>query len=357
MNDAVLKATPGVLMLDVQGKSLTAQDKDLLQHAQVGGVILFSRNVDDAEQVLALTSAIREQRPQILLAVDQEGGRVQRLREGFTRLPPMLMFGHLWRTQPEHALKLAQETGWLMASEVLAAGFDFSFAPVLDLQTGLSEVIGNRAFSEDKDVLISLANAFMSGMHEAGMATTGKHFPGHGSVEADSHLALPIDNRSLQQIRDEDLQPFVRCLPWLDAVMPAHVLYAQADAHCAGFSPFWLQTVLRGELGFEGVIFSDDLVMEAASAAGAMPQRVEQALMAGCDMLLVCNSQDAAREALTTLDHLTQASTFAAQLGQSSARLERMRRRQTPQWGDLQQSARWRSVHEELTQMLAQHTL
>lgn len=357
MIEVAKKNTPGVLMLDVQGKTLTADDLALLQHPHVGGVILFSRNVDEPEQVLALTSAIREQRPEILLAVDQEGGRVQRLREGFTRLPPMLMFGHLWQKEPAHALGLARDTGWLMASEVLAAGFDFSFAPVLDLQTGLSEVIGNRAFSEDKDVLVKLANAFMTGMHEAGMATTGKHFPGHGSVEADSHLALPVDNRSLQQIRDNDLQPFMRCLPLLDAVMPAHVLYAQADTQCAGFSPFWLQTVLRGELGFDGVIFSDDLVMEAATAAGAMPQRVEQALQAGCDMLLVCNNRAAAREALATLDNISSAGKFETQLRHSSVRLDTMRRRQTPQWGDLQQSARWRTVHESLKQLLAHHTL
>jgi len=357
--------TPGVLMLDIHGTVLSAEDIELLQHPHVGGVILFSRNIGEPEQVLELTSAIRRQRPEILLAVDQEGGRVQRLRDGFTRLPPMLMFGHQWRKQPEHTVRLVHDCGWLMASEVLAAGFDFSFAPVLDLYTGLSEVIGNRAFSDDKEVLISLASAFMSGMHEAGMATTGKHFPGHGSVEADSHLALPVDNRPLQQIRDEDLLPFVRCLPLLDAVMPAHVIYSQADAHCAGFSRFWLQTVLRQECGFDGVIFSDDLVMEAASSAGTMSQRVEQALSAGCDMLLVCNKREAARDALATLTVLADEPLLAQQIQQSSLRLARMRRRDFPkglaqcgpQWGDLQQSSRWRSVHQELVQLMAHHTL
>ncbi len=357
MSTTVTTPTPGVLMLDIQGKTLTSEDKDLLQQAHVGGVILFSRNISEPDQVLELTSAIRAQRPEILLAVDQEGGRVQRLREGFTRLPPMLMFGHQWRKQPEHTVRLAHDCGWLMASEVLAAGFDFSFAPVLDLYTGLSEVIGNRAFSDDKEVLISLATAFMSGMHEAGMATTGKHFPGHGSVEADSHLALPVDNRPLQQIRDEDLLPFTRCLPLLDAVMPAHVIYSQADVHCAGFSRFWLQTLLRQELGFRGVIFSDDLVMEAASSAGNMTQRVEKALQAGCDMLLVCNNRDAANEALASLKVLAADPELAKQIQQSSARLADMRRRQSPQWGELQQSSRWRSVHHDLVQLMAHHTL
>ena len=357
MNTTVTTPTPGVLMLDIHGKTLTSEDKDLLQQAHVGGVILFSRNISEPEQVLELTSAIRAQRPEILLAVDQEGGRVQRLREGFTRLPPMLMFGHQWRKQPEHTVRLAHDCGWLMASEVLAAGFDFSFAPVLDLYTGLSEVIGNRAFSEDKEVLISLASAFMNGMHEAGMPTTGKHFPGHGSVEADSHLALPVDNRPMQQIRDEDLLPFTRCLPLLDAVMPAHVIYSQADVHCAGFSHFWLQTLLRLELGFKGVIFSDDLVMEAASSAGNMTQRVEKALQAGCDMLLVCNNRDAAHEALASLKVLAAEPELAKQIQQSSLKLADMRRRQSPQWGELQQSSRWRSVHHDLLQLMAHHTL
>ena len=348
-----MAANQGVLMLDIEGKVLTAEERDLLQNPSVGGVILFARNVAEPEQVADLNAAIREVRPNILLAVDQEGGRVQRLKDGFTRLPPMLLLGQHWQLHEQEALALAKETGWLMATEVLACGFDISFAPVLDLHTGRSEVIGNRAFAAETDTLVALASAFMDGMHEAGMATTGKHFPGHGSVEADSHLALPVDERPLSQIREQDLIPFQRCIKQLDAVMPAHVIYSQADAHCAGFSRFWLQTVLRGELGFDGVIFSDDLVMEAAAAAGGMPQRVEQALRAGCDMLLVCNNRSAALEALSALDN---------GLGtlidlNSAARLQRMQRRQILQWQRLQQNSRWQHVQQQLQAFIARHTL
>lgn len=349
---SALAITTGVLMLDLDGQILTPDERVLLQNPNVGGIILFSRNVAAPEQLLALTASIRDIRPDILLAVDQEGGRVQRLKDGFTRLPPMLLLGQYWQKHPQQALQLAHDTGWLMASEVLAAGFDFSFAPVLDLHTGRSEVIGNRAFAAETDTLVALANAFMQGMHEAGMATTGKHFPGHGSVEADSHLALPIDTRPLEQIRAQDLQPFVRCLSALDAVMPAHVIYAQADEHCAGFSRFWLQDILRTEMAFDGVIFSDDLVMEAASAAGDMEQRVQQALAAGCDMLLVCNNRKAALDAL----HVVEQGTVTIDAA-SAARLARMRRRQTPVWGVLQQSSRWQQVHKQLELFLAHHTL
>lgn len=358
-SEAQTQTSSAVLMLDLEGKTLTADERELLRHPCVGGVILFARNVGEPAQLLDLTAAIRDTRPDILLAVDQEGGRVQRLKDGFTRLPPMLLLGHYWQQQPKQALQLAHDTGWLMAAEVLAAGFDFSFAPVLDLHTGRSEVIGNRAFSADIDTLTLLATAFMQGMHDAGMATTGKHFPGHGSVEADSHLALPVDERPLEQIRAEDLRPFINCLPQLDAVMPAHVIYAQADIHCAGFSHFWLQDILRGELGFDGVIFSDDLVMEAAAAAGDMTQRVEQALQAGCDMLLVCNKREAALQALSAVEHAHGLIDPA-----SAGRLQRMRRRlagpqlsPSQQWGQLQQGARWQQVNERLQAFIAQHTL
>ncbi|ALO46478.1 beta-N-acetylhexosaminidase [Pseudohongiella spirulinae] len=293
---------PGVLMLDLMGTTLSREEHDLLQHPQVGGVILFARNIETPAQVCALNAAIRQSRPEILIAVDQEGGRVQRLRQGFTRLPPQLRLQSLFESDAEQALRLSRDLGWLMASEVLAAGFDFSFAPVLDLHTGRSTVIGDRAFASDIDTLVALASAYMEGMHEAGMATTGKHFPGHGSVEADSHLDLPVDERPLDEILRQDLQPFARCLPLLDAVMPAHVLYPAADASCAGFSSYWLQQVLREQLGFKGVIFSDDLVMAAAASAGDMPQRVARALTAGCDMLLVCNDRAAALQALQALD-------------------------------------------------------
>jgi beta-N-acetylhexosaminidase len=330
---------PGVLMLDLQGQQLTDEECQLLQHPQVGGVILFSRNIADLAQVYSLTAAIRAVNPDLLLAVDQEGGRVQRLRDGFTRLPPMHCFGRLWLRDAATAVELARDTGWLMASEVIACGLDFSFAPVLDLHTGLSAVIGDRAFADDIDVLAALATAFMQGMRQAGMATTGKHFPGHGSVEADSHLELPVDRRPLAQIREHDMVPFVRCMPVMDAVMPAHVIYEDADANCAGFSQFWLQQVLRQELNFDGVIFSDDLVMAAAAAAGDMAQRARKALDAGCDMLLVCNDRNAALQVLDVL---------VSDAVPGNPRLQRMRKRQTAEFNELTAMPRWQHTRAVL---------
>src|SRR5690606_13874122 len=335
---------PGVLMLDLQGPVLQDDDYDLLRSPHAGGVILFSRNFVDPQQLLALVASIRACNPNVLIAVDQEGGRVQRLRNGFTRLPPMRVFAEAWQQDPELALQQARQCGWLMAAEVLAYGIDFSFAPVLDLDSGLSAVIGDRSFSADPDRVTALASAFMAGMHEAGMATTGKHFPGHGNVEADSHTDIPVDTRPLEQIRKEDLIPFRQCGGVLDAVMPAHVIYEQADPHCAGFSPFWLQTVLRGELGFDGVIFSDDLVMAGAAAAGTMEQRVDAALAAGCDMILVCNDRAAALQALQHLQ----------QRGQGgNERLLRMLARE--QWNpeQLQASEQWQQARKTIESLLS----
>jgi len=289
---------PGILMLDLEGPELTGDERQLLGEPAVGGVILFARNVQDRQQVSALVADIRRCRQNLLIAVDQEGGRVQRLRDGFTRLPAMARFGELFATDPSRALSLSHDCGWLMASEVLATGIDFSFAPVLDLGRPVSDVIGDRAFSETPGTAAALALEFMRGMKSAGMATTGKHFPGHGGVAADSHTDIPVDSRPLSELRNEDMRPFVDCLPLLDAIMPAHVIYSAVDDNCAGFSPYWLQTVLRGELGFDGVIFSDDLVMAGAAAVGNMADRVDAALLAGCDMLLVCNNRPLALEAL-----------------------------------------------------------
>lgn len=292
----------GVLMLDLTGMELTLDESQLLRSPQVGGVILFARNYANPSQLLRLTAAIRECKRDILIAVDQEGGRVQRLQNGFTILPPMLRFSEGWDDNQALALTQAKQCGWLMAAEVLTAGIDFSFAPVLDLHTGLSKVIGNRAFARDPQRVVALASAFMDGMHEAGMATTGKHFPGHGNVAADSHTDIPVDLRTLAEITEQDLQPFAKCIKHLDAVMPAHVIYEKVDSRCAGFSPYWLQTVLRGELKFDGVIFSDDLVMAGAAAAGGIEQRIDAALGAGCDMVLVCNDRALAVQALSYLE-------------------------------------------------------
>ncbi|RYY80012.1 MAG: beta-N-acetylhexosaminidase [Moraxellaceae bacterium] len=293
----------GALMLDIEGTSLTVEDQRLLAEPQVGGVILFGRNIQSPQQVRALTDSMRNIRPELLIAVDQEGGRVQRLRAGFTRLPSMRAFGHLAEKDPVQAIMLAEQCGWLMASEVLAVGIDFSFAPVLDLD-GISQVIGDRGFHSSTAQVITLASAFMQGMHRAGMATTGKHFPGHGSVEADSHIAAPVDHRTLDDIERNDMQPFMQLKDQLDALMPAHVIYDQIDPHPAGFSPFWLQTIIRQKLGFDGVLFSDDLSMQAACVAGGADARIKAALTAGCDMGLVCNDRSAALIALTALQDM-----------------------------------------------------
>lgn len=291
--------TRGPLMVDVGGLTLTAEDKEVLAHPDVGSVILFSRNVDTPAQISALTAAMRAVRPELWIAVDQEGGRVQRFREGFTRLPPMRQFGHKYDQDPATALAAAQACGELMAREVRAVGVDFSFAPVLDLDVGVSGVIGDRAFHTDPAAATALVRAFMQGMKAAGMMTIGKHFPGHGSVAADSHFALPVDDRSWAEIDAYDLQPFRALARELDGIMPAHVVYPQVDPLPAGFSSFWLKTVLREQLGFQGLIFSDDLCMEGAAGVGTMAERRDLALAAGCDVVLICNNRNAVLSVLS----------------------------------------------------------
>ncbi|MFT5780836.1 MAG: beta-N-acetylhexosaminidase [Pseudomonas sp.] len=289
----------GSLMLDIAGTWLTAEDRQLLRQPQVAGLILFARNIESPQQVRELSMAVRALRADLLLAVDQEGGRVQRLRQGFVRLPAMAAIaGHA------NARQLAEHCGWLMATEVLAVGLDLSFAPVLDLDFQRSKVVGSRSFSGNPQLATELAGAFIHGMQAAGMAATGKHFPGHGWAEADSHVAIPVDERSLDEIRVVDLQPFKLLSKQLAAVMPAHVIYPQVDALPAGFSRRWLQDILRGELQFDGVIFSDDLSMAGAHVVGDAASRIEAALTAGCDMGLVCNDRAAAEQALCALQRL-----------------------------------------------------
>lgn len=283
----------GSLMVDIAGTWLTAEDRHFLRQPQIGGLILFARNIENAKQVTELSAAIRAVRPDLLLAVDQEGGRVQRMRQDFVRLPPV-------RAIAEHAeaSALAEHCGWIMATEVLAVGLDLSFAPVLDVDYGRSSVIGTRAFADNAEQVAELAAAFIRGMNAAGMAATGKHFPGHGWAEADSHVAMPTDERTLDEIRASDLRAFARLSNQLGAVMPAHVIYPQVDPNPAGFSKRWLQDILRGELGFDGVIFSDDLSMAGAHVVGDVANRIEAAFGAGCDMGLVCNDRPTAEAAL-----------------------------------------------------------
>jgi beta-N-acetylhexosaminidase len=285
----------GPLMIDVVGLELSDLERECLVHPLVGGVILFKRNYRDTQQLTALCAAIHALRsPALPISIDHEGGRVQRCREGFTHVPPMRRLGELWDRDPAAARKAAADIGYLLAAELRACGVDLSFTPVLDLDWGPSGVIGDRAFHKDPRAVSELAGALIDGLAAAGMGCCGKHFPGHGWVAADSHLAIPVDERSLAEMAP-DLEPYRRLR--LDGVMPAHVIYPQVDGRPAGFSPIWLEK-LRGEFKFDGVIFSDDLSMEGAAFAGDMVQRAQAAWAAGCDMLLICNAPDAVAQVL-----------------------------------------------------------
>jgi beta-N-acetylhexosaminidase len=291
-----MKSLPlGPLMIDVAGLELTDAERERLAHPLVGGVILFKHNYRDPQQLTALCAAIHSLRsPALPIAIDHEGGRVQRCRAGFTHVPPMRRLGDLWDTDPAAAREAASSLGYLLAAELRACGVDYSFTPVLDLDWGPSGVIGDRAFHKNPQAVAELAGALIDGLRAAGMGCCGKHFPGHGWVAADSHLAIPVDERSLAEM-EPDLTPYRRLT--LDGVMPAHVIYPKVDPRPAGFSPVWLER-LRKEFGFDGVIFSDDLSMEGAAFAGNMVQRAEAAWAAGCDMLLICNSPEAVADVL-----------------------------------------------------------
>jgi beta-N-acetylhexosaminidase len=293
----------GPVMLDVEGHELTAEDKELLAHPAVGGLILFARNFDSVEQVTQLVKAIRGARNgELIIAVDHEGGRVQRFREGFTRLPTAQAIGCQYADDAKQAREKAKALGLLLALELRSIDIDLAFAPVLDLDYGCSSVIGDRAWHQDPTALIALTKATMAGMRAAGMAATGKHYPGHGGIEADSHLELPIDNRSFAELH-RDIQPFRALIEdGLESIMPAHVLYPQVDAEQpAGFSPVWTKQILRKELGFDGVVFSDDLSMAGAAASGNHADRARLALEADCDVALVCNDRAGTIEIIDSL--------------------------------------------------------
>lgn len=328
----------GPVMMDLEGLEIMPEENEILAHPQVGGVLLFARNYSDPEQLRNLVDSIHKIRqPRLLVAVDQEGGRVQRFRDFFTRLPPVSHLGEIYGRDRRRARGLAQITGWLMAAELRALGVDISFAPVLDLDRGVCAVIGDRAIHSNPEAVADLAQAYQGGMHQAGMAGTGKHFPGHGSVSEDSHYDLPVDQRRFEDLEMEDLLPYERMIhAGLAAVMSAHVVFPKIDPQPASFSSFWLQEVLRERLGFQGVIFSDDLSMGATAAVGEHWERAEQALQAGCDMLPVCNAPDLVPQ---ILEHLSGYNDPAAH-----ARLARLHGRPASNWQELHNTRRWQQA-------------
>jgi beta-N-acetylhexosaminidase len=328
-------------MTDVSGVVLTDEDRELLEHPAIGGVILFSRNYVDDQQLRDLVGSVAALRtPPLLIAIDQEGGRVQRFADGFTRLPPLRWFGQQFNLDPAAARSLAHKAAWIMAVELLEFGIDFSFAPVVDIDWGLSEVIGDRAFHADPEVVSSLALSYTQGMRAAGMASVAKHFPGHGGVAADSHVSLPEDHRPYTDLI-EDLKPY-QCLidHGLQGIMPAHVRYTEVDQQIASMSEYWLRTELRENLGYKGAVFSDDLSMAGAGVVGEVPERVVTTIKAGSDMVLICNDRDAVVATLDATEGLHQPT--------SQARLIAMRPAGEAKDASLVGTSAWQNAVDEL---------
>ena len=328
------------MVVDVLGPVLTDEDRERIRHPAAGAVILFARNYENPEQLAALTADIERLRePALPVCVDHEGGRVQRFREGFTLIPPMRTLGRLWDRDRAKAREAATAIGYIIASELGAHGVDFSFAPVLDLDYGGSSVIGDRALHFDPTAVGALGACLVRGLAQGGVAAVAKHFPGHGYAEADSHVAVPRDERAFKEIARKDIVPYKAVIEaGLAAVMPAHVIYPQVDSQPAGYSPHWLQEVLRQQLGFQGIIFSDDLSMEGAAVAGGPPERARAAIAAGCDMVLLCNDPKGLDALLESLQDVPVA---------NPERLEKMKK----QGGrDLRKSVAYREAQETLRQ-------
>lgn len=333
--------TLGPVMVDVAGTSLSAEDRRVLAHPLVGAVILFARNFTGVGQLEELVREIRAVRaPPLLVAVDQEGGRVQRFRAGFTELPPQRLIGRMYDLDPEAGRRLAGQCGWLLAAELRAVGVDLSFAPCVDLDYGVSEVIGDRAYHRDPEVVARLAVSAMQGMREAGMAATAKHFPGHGAVVADSHHALPVDRRSIEELGD-DLLPYRRMIAnGLSSIMVSHVSFPEVDEAPASLSRRWIQRELRGELGFTGAVFSDDLSMGGVADVGSVRERARRALVAGCDVLAICNDRAGV---LDTLEELAGEADPVSQV-----RLVRLHGRPVPARHELGTLPRWQECRSAI---------
>ena len=333
-----VRLPPGPVVVDVLGTALTDEDRGRIRHPAAGAVILFARNYENPEQLAQLTADIERQRePALPVCVDHEGGRVQRFRDGFTAIPPMRMLGKLWDRDRDAAREAATSIGYIIAAELGAHGLDFSFSPVLDLDYGGSSVIGDRALHFDPTAVGALGACLVKGLGQGGVAAVAKHFPGHGYAQADSHVAVPRDERTFKEIARKDIAPYKAVIDaGLAAVMPAHVIYPQVDSQPAGYSVHWLQQVLRKELGFQGIVFSDDLSMEGAAVAGGPPERARAALAAGCDMVLLCNNPAGLDELLESLKEVQLA---------KPERLERMKK----QGGrDLRKSVAYREAQEAL---------
>jgi beta-N-acetylhexosaminidase len=331
--------TCGRLMMDIDGTSLSSVDIDLISNSQVGGLILFERNFSSKDQIADLCSQIKGIKNNILIAVDQEGGRVQRFKDGFTILPSM-------QSLSDYAAKssnkdIFKEVGWLMAAELLAAGIDISFAPVLDVDRNTSSIIGNRSFSDEPSNVSKIAKEFISGMNEAGMQATGKHFPGHGGIFEDSHLLQPQDKRSLDELIKHDLVPFIDLKDDMGGIMCAHILFPEVDELSAGFSSFWIKEILRNRIGFKGVVFSDDLTMKGAGE-NSYAERVDLSLSAGCDMVLICNNRDGVFEAIEHMEEkeISGSHNITSMLSQSNI-----------SWKDLYCSNRRSKIREDLTNL------
>lgn len=337
----------GPVILDIKGLELTIEEREVLRHPQVGGIILFTRNYNSPDQLENLIQQIRAATKQrLLITVDHEGGRVQRFREGFFQLPALAKIGALHTSNPVLAKQLAQQHAWLMATELLAFDIDLSFAPVLDVNNNISQVIGDRSFHIEPNVIAELGRSYIQGLTQAGMAAVGKHFPGHGSVAADSHTDIPIDTRDYQTIANSDLIPFAALGQELTGIMPAHIIYPEVDTVPAGFSKHWLQKILRTELKFDGAIFSDDLTMAGAHVVGDITERAHLALQAGCDSLLICND---AASAITVLEKLERHNFKLNSLQQ--LRLEKLLGKPTLNRHELAKHVLWKQAVNNLNQL------
>ncbi len=333
------KSLIGRLMLDLEGMSLSKEENEILLNPHVGGVILFAKNISSRDQVQELCGEIKQINPQLLIAVDQEGGRVQRLKEGYTILPTMQKLTAFLNSDSDKNFHLATDLGWLMASEVIASGIDISFAPVLDLDDSRSSVIGDRSIGDNPDHVIAIASAFIKGMNQAGMQATGKHFPGHGGIFADSHLTFSEDTRSLSELEIHDLLPFDSLKHQLGGIMTAHISFSNIDKEIATFSKFWLQDILRNKIGFAGAIFSDDLSMKGSDYVGGIEAKVGKALESGCNMVLVCNDRAAAKKAINFLEE--------AKISQSH-KITELKASQSISWEDLEKDTRRIDIIDKL---------